>query len=192
MRAVTIILAAMLAAPLSAWAEGSTMDLFSGPAAVKWGPVPPSLPKGAMIAVLAGDPFKDGPYVLRLKMPANYRIPAHHHPTTENVTVVSGSFHAGMGDKLYADKGQVFEPGGFVSMPAGINHFAWATTETNVQVHGNGPFAIVYVNPADTSVIYLLEGGYLRRTPREVEEAKEWVAEAEFDRYLEAKESSFI
>jgi uncharacterized RmlC-like cupin family protein len=102
-----------------------------------------------MIAVLAGDPFKDGPYVLRLKMPANYRIPAHHHPTTENVTVVSGSFHAGMGDKLYADKGQVFEPGGFVSMPAGMNHFAWATTETIVQVHGNGPFAIVYVNPAD-------------------------------------------
>ena len=149
MRAVTIILAVMLAAPLSAWAEGSTMDLFSGPAAVKWGPVPPSLPKGAMIAVLAGDPFKDGPYVLRLKMPANYRIPAHHHPTTENVTVVSGSFHAGMGDKFYADKGQVFEPGGFVSMPAGMNHFAWATTETIVQVHGNGPFAIVYVNPAD-------------------------------------------
>ena len=108
-----------------------------------------NLPKGAVIAVLTGDPFKDGPYVLRLKMPANYRIPAHHHPTTENVTVVSGSFHAGMGDKLYADKGQVFEPGGFVSMPAGMNHFAWATTETIVQVHGNGPFAIVYVNPAD-------------------------------------------
>jgi quercetin dioxygenase-like cupin family protein len=149
MRAVTIILAAMLAAPLSGWAAGSTMDLFSGPAAVKWSPAPPSLPKGAMIAVLAGDPSKDGPYVLRLKMPANYRIPAHHHPTTENVTVVSGSFHAGMGDKLYADKGQVFEPGGFVSMPAGMNHFAWATTETIVQVHGNGPFAIVYVNPTD-------------------------------------------
>jgi hypothetical protein len=59
------------------------------------------------------------------------------------------TFHAGMGDKLFADKGQVFEPGGFVSMPAGMNHFAWATTETIVQVHGNGPFAIVYVNPAD-------------------------------------------
>jgi quercetin dioxygenase-like cupin family protein len=149
MRTVTIILVAMLAAPLSAWAEGSKMDLFSGPAAVKWGPVPPSLPKGAMIAVLAGDPFKDGPYVVRLKMPANYRIPAHHHPTTENVTVVSGGFHAGMGDKFDADKGQAFEQGGFVSMPAGMNHFAWATTETIVQVHGNGPFAIVYVNSAD-------------------------------------------
>ena len=68
--------------------------------------MPPSLPKGAMIAVLSGDPSKDGPFVVRLKMPANYQISAHHHPTTENVTVLSGSFHAGMGDKLDADKGQ--------------------------------------------------------------------------------------
>src|ERR1700734_3151329 len=111
--------------------------------------VPPSFPKGAMIAVLAGNPFKEGPYVVRLKMPANYQLPAHHHPTTENVTVISGSFHAGMGDKLDEHKGQSFAPGGFVSMPAGMNHYAWATAETVVQVHGDGPFAIVYVNPAD-------------------------------------------
>ena len=78
-----------------------------------------------------------------------YQIPAHHHPTTENVTVLSGSFHAGMGDKLDAAKGQTFEPGGFASLPAGMNHYAWTTAETIVQVHGNGPFAIVYVNPAD-------------------------------------------
>jgi Domain of unknown function (DUF4437) len=149
MRVIAIALATMIAAPLPAWAQSSTMDLVSGPDAVKWGPVPPSLPKGAMIAVLSGDPFKDGPYVVRLKMPASYQIPAHHHPTTENVTVLSGSFHAGMGDRLDADKGQTFVPGGFVSMPAGMNHYAWATTETIVQVHGNGPFAIVYVNPAD-------------------------------------------
>ena len=149
MRTIAIALAVMIAAPLPAWAESSTMDLVIGPNAVKWGPVPPSLPKGAMIAVLSGDPSKDGPYVLRLKMPANYRIPAHHHPTTENVTVLSGSFHAGMGDKLDAAKGQTFEPGGFAALPTGMNHYAWATTETIVQVHGNGPFAIVYVNPAD-------------------------------------------
>lgn len=149
MRAIAVALAVTIAASLPAFAESSTMDLVSGPDAVKWGPVPPVLPKGATIAVLSGDPFKDGPYVLRLKMPSNYQIPAHHHPTTENVTVISGSFHAGMGDKLNPDKAQTFSPGGFVSMPAGMNHYAWATTETVVQVHGKGPFAIVYVNPED-------------------------------------------
>jgi hypothetical protein len=153
MRTATILLAALLAAPLSvplsAWAESPAMELVNGPDAVKWGPAPPVLPKGAMIAVLAGDPFKEGAYVLRLKLPAHYKIPPHHHPTAENVTVLSGSFHAGMGDRLDMAKGQTFAPGGFASLPAGMNHYAWASTETIVQVHGNGPFAIEYVNPMD-------------------------------------------
>jgi quercetin dioxygenase-like cupin family protein len=148
MRAAIVILAMLFAVPFATRADPA-MELVAGPDAVKWSPVPPSFPKGAMIAVLAGNPFQKGPYVVRLKIPANYQIPAHHHPTTENVTVISGSFHAGMGDKLDVDKGQSFAPGGFVSMPAGMNHYAWATAETVVQVHGDGPFAIVYVNPAD-------------------------------------------
>jgi hypothetical protein len=149
MRNAIVILAVLLTVPLAVQAESPAMALVAGPDAVKWGPVPPSFPKGAMIAVLAGNPFKEGPYVVRLKMPVNYQLPAHHHPTTENVTVISGGFHAGMGDKLDVEKGQSFAPGGFVSMPAGMNHYAWATAETVVQVHGDGPFAIVYVNPAE-------------------------------------------
>ncbi len=132
-----------------AFAQDRHVDLLAGPDNVKWGPAPPSFPKGAQIAVLSGDPFKTGPYVVRLKMPTGFQIPAHHHPTTENVTVMSGSFHAGMGDKLDQKNAQTFEPGGFVSMPANMNHYAWATSETVVQVHGDGPFKIVYVNPAD-------------------------------------------
>ena len=149
MRVPALAFVAAIVASLPAWADSSTMDLLTGSDAVKWGPGPSGLPKGAMIAVISGDPSKDGPSVVRLKMPANYQIPAHHHSKVENITVLSGSFHAGMGDKLDADKGQTFVPGGFVSMPAGMNHYAWVTAETIVQVHGNGPFAIVYVNPAD-------------------------------------------
>jgi hypothetical protein len=52
-----------------------------------WGPAPPVLPEGALIAILSGDPSKEGLYVLRLKMPANYTVPAHNHPTSEYVTV---------------------------------------------------------------------------------------------------------
>jgi quercetin dioxygenase-like cupin family protein len=149
MRVIVVALPIIIAAALPVRAEGPTVDLVGGPDAVKWSPAPPSFPKGAMAAVLAGDPSKDGPYVVRLKMPANYQIPAHNHPATENVTVLSGSFHAGMGDKLDTGKGQAFAPGGFVAMPAGMNHYAWTTAETIVQVHGKGPFVIVYVNPAD-------------------------------------------
>ena len=116
---------------------------------LKWGPAPPVLPKGAQITVISGDPFKDGPYVVRLKMPKGYQIPAHNHPTTENVTVISGTFHIGMGDKLDEKKGIVLTAGGYGEAPAKMNHYAWVTGPTVVQVHGQGPFAITYVNPAD-------------------------------------------
>ena len=116
---------------------------------IKWGPVPPFFPKGAEFAVLSGDPSKDGLYVVRLKMPAGYKIPAHNHPTTENVTVVSGNFHIGMGDHLDENKGIELTSGGYGEAPAKMNHYAWVTSPTIVQVHGQGPLAITYVNPAD-------------------------------------------
>jgi anti-sigma factor ChrR (cupin superfamily) len=100
--------------------------------------------------VLDGDPFKDGSsYTLRLKMPDGYKIPPHWHPTDENVTVLSGTLGAGMGDKFDRAKGQLMKPGGFVTMPHGMHHFAWAKGPTVVQVHGVGPFAFTYVDPAD-------------------------------------------
>ena len=70
------------------------------PQEAQWGPAPPMLPAGAQIAVLSGDPTKAVPYAVRLKFPANFAIPAHSHPTDENVVVTSGSLTLGMGDTL--------------------------------------------------------------------------------------------
>ena len=80
---------------------------------IKWGPAPPAIPPGAPLAVVAGDPGKEGLFTMRLKMPANYKVPAHHHPTDEFVTVISGDFRVGLGDKLDMDKGQSLKAGGF-------------------------------------------------------------------------------
>jgi hypothetical protein len=117
--------------------------------AVKWGPAPPALPAGAEISVLEGNPAEKGPVTLRLKFPANYDIPAHWHSMTERVTVLAGALNVGMGDKLDRKTSQRLDPGGFVSLPAKMNHFAWTTTPTVVQIGLEGPFDIVYVNPAD-------------------------------------------
>ena len=119
------------------------------PSQVTWGPAPPMLPAGAEIAVLAGDPGKPAPYAVRLKFPAHYDIPAHSHPTDEHVVVTSGALHVGMGDKLDRHASQTLEPGGFVSLPASMRHFAWTTAPTVVQINLEGPFDIFYVNPAD-------------------------------------------
>jgi hypothetical protein len=116
---------------------------------VQWGAAPPFLPAGAEIAVLEGDPSAKGPVTLRLRFPSNFEIPAHWHSMAERVTVISGMFHVGMGDKLDRHKSQTLEAGGFASLPANMRHFAWTSAPTIVQINLEGPFDIFYVNPAD-------------------------------------------
>jgi quercetin dioxygenase-like cupin family protein len=116
---------------------------------IKWGAAPPVLPAGAKMAVLAGDPAGTGLVTVRLKLPANYKIPPHWHPTDEHVTVISGTLALGMGDVLDEGKSKVLKPGGYGIAPANMHHFAWTKTGGVIQVHLMGPFQITYVNPAD-------------------------------------------
>ena len=114
-----------------------------------WGPAPPMLPPGAQIAVLAGDPTKPVAYVARLKFPANYTIPAHSHPTDENVTVVSGDLFLGMGNAVDKSSAKALGIGGFGLLPAHMNHFAFTKQETTVVLFGKGPVEFKYVKQAD-------------------------------------------
>lgn len=116
---------------------------------VQWEPAPPQLPAGAQISVLEGNPAEKGAVTLRLKFPADYKVPPHWHSMAERVTVLSGSLHVGMGDALDRQASQTLEPGGFVSLPAKMHHFAWTVTPTVVQISLDGPFDIFYVNAAD-------------------------------------------
>ena len=118
-------------------------------AKVAWGDPPPSVPKGAKIAAIAGDPSKPEPFTIRLQFPAGYRIPPHWHPTDEHVTVLSGTFAAGMG-KAWDDKAMADLPAGsYAVLSATMPHYALAKTAAVIQVHGMGPFILNYVNPAD-------------------------------------------
>jgi len=119
------------------------------PKETAWGPAPPMVPPGAQIAVLSGNPGKDGPYTVRLKFTANYSIPAHSHPTDENVVVVSGALTFGMGDKLTKKGNKTLGVGGYAQMPANMNHFAYTTGATTIVLYGQGPVDFKYVNPAD-------------------------------------------
>jgi len=119
------------------------------PADVKWGQPPPSLSKGAEFAVVSGDPGKAGPFVIRLKFPAGYKVAPHWHPTDENVTVLSGTMALGMGEKFDPSAMKELSPGSFAVLPAEMRHFAMAKTAAVLQVHGMGPFVLNYVNPAD-------------------------------------------
>ena len=116
---------------------------------ITWGDAPPIFQKGAKMAVLEGDPSKEGEFTVRLSMPANYKIAPHWHPTTENVTVLEGTLYMGMGEKLDESKATSLSTGGFTSLPANTGHFAFSKEGAVIQVHAMGPFAITYYNKTD-------------------------------------------
>ena len=122
--------------------------LMMTPADLQWADVP-SLPPGSKVAVIEGPLNEAVPFTIRLKFPADYKIPAHWHPAIEHVTVMSGTFHMGVGDKMDRSKTKALSAGSLAIMQPKTNHFAWTNEETIIQVHGVGPWAINYVNPAD-------------------------------------------
>jgi hypothetical protein len=119
------------------------------PDAIGWKDAPPTLPPGAKVAILDGDPAKPGPFVMRMKFPTGYRVMPHTHPKPERVTVLSGTLHIGMGAAYDATKTQPLPAGSFGTWPAGMAHFGWFEGETVIQLHGEGPWTITYLNPAD-------------------------------------------
>jgi uncharacterized RmlC-like cupin family protein len=128
----------------------SSPNVFT-PDQIKWGPPPPFVAPGAQLAVLEGDPgASSGDFTIRLKMPAGYKIAPHWHPKRENVTVISGNFKVGMGDKWEDSKLATFAPGSFAYLDPDMHHYAMSgETETVVQVHGMSPLQFNYVNPDD-------------------------------------------
>jgi quercetin dioxygenase-like cupin family protein len=142
---------ALVAAVVGISAQGHE-HVIAAPQDAQWGPAPPMLPPGAQIAVLSGDPTRSVPYAVRLKFPAGYAIPAHSHPTDENVVVLAGTLTFGMGDRLAkASTGNKTLPvGGYALMPANMNHYAFTTaTESTIVLYGVGPVEFNYVNPND-------------------------------------------
>lgn len=131
----------------AAWAQDAKHKMVK-PEELKWNDVP-SLPKGAQISVIEGPLNEAVPFTFRLKMPAGYKIPPHFHPAIEHVTVLSGTFNMGLGEKFDQQKTHALTPGAMMIMQPKTPHFGWTKSETIVQVHGTGPWGVTYVNPAD-------------------------------------------
>lgn len=114
-----------------------------------WADAPSSLPPGAKAAVIDGDPKAIGLFTMRIKIPANYMIMPHTHPADEHITVLKGSFYMGLGEKFDKKTANKIPNGGFAMMKTGTRHYAFTKEESIIQLHGMGPWGIIYVNPAD-------------------------------------------
>jgi hypothetical protein len=126
---------------------GSTW-LLREPSAIDWR-VSDTLPPGALVTVLEGDPSVEGFFTMRIKMPDGYRVPPHWHSRQERVTVLSGVLNLGQGDRFDAAATKPLPAGTYSSMPPGMTHFGWMSGETVLQLSTQGPWTITYVNAAD-------------------------------------------
>lgn len=152
MRSVLIATGLMLATTAAAAQGNSKAEqhaIIALPGKISWAPAPSILPRGAELAVVEGDPSKEGAFTMRLRMPDGYRIPAHFHPVVEHVTVIQGTFRVGMGDKFDPATLGDLPTGTFAALAPGVRHFAQARGETVIQLHGIGPWSLTYVNSAD-------------------------------------------
>ncbi|HXE57048.1 MAG TPA: cupin domain-containing protein [Gemmatimonadales bacterium] len=123
--------------------------IVARPEQVAWRAAPPVLPPGARLAVLEGDPARPGPFTMRIRLPDGYRIPPHYHPTVEHVTVLEGTFKVGMGQAFDSTALQPLPAGTFAALAPGVRHFAQAEGATVLQLHGIGPWQLIYVDPDD-------------------------------------------
>ena len=134
---------------VGAMAASTEKNAFT-PDDVQYGPAPPFVRPGAQLAVLEGDPMaSSGDYTVRLKMPDGYRIAPHWHPKRENVTVISGTFKVGMGDHFDENSMLSFPAGSFAYLDPDMHHYAMASGEVVVQIHGMSPVQFNYINPGD-------------------------------------------
>ena len=111
---------------------------------------PPNLPKGTQISLVSGDPSQPGPFVLRVKFPANTVIAPHTHSEAETLTILSGSIYHEHGKTIDKAAGKELRAGGFVYLPKDMPHSLWTTEQpVELQVNGSGPFGLNYIDPAD-------------------------------------------
>ncbi len=127
----------------------AAQNIIHSPDRIGWKDAPASLPEGAHVAVLRGDPTKPGLFTMRLKFPAGYIVSPHWHSADEHVTVLTGVLHIGMGERFNRSETRAVGLDSLMVMPKTQPHFAYFEEETILQLHGMGPWVVNYVDPAD-------------------------------------------
>lgn len=106
-------------------------------------------PPDVRVAILVGDPARDGPYTIRVRVPHGVKMMPHLHPEDRVYTVISGVFYIGLGEVFDAAKLVAYPPGTVIVLPGGQAHFHWAKSSDYVsQVTAIGPLGLEYLDPA--------------------------------------------
>jgi hypothetical protein len=142
-----LIAAIVAIAAASAYAADSKPVIIT-PSSIKWMPGSGQIPSTVGVTVLEGNPMKGGPFTVRLRIPDGTKFPVHYHDDTERLTILSGTFMAGIGTKWDSSKMVALTAGSYCMLPGGLRHYAMAKGLTIVQLSGTGPFAMKMDKPS--------------------------------------------
>jgi quercetin dioxygenase-like cupin family protein len=122
--------------------------VFMLPSDLQWADSP-ALPAGMKVSLLYGDMKKPEPVGFRIKIPAGGVLAPHTHPVDERVTVISGHFAMGEGEKFDKAALKALPVGSMAIFPTGCPMYGFASEETVIQVNAEGPWGIIYIDPKD-------------------------------------------
>ena len=106
-----------------------------------------AFPERIKLAILVGDPTKQEPFIVRVKVPNGEKIMPHIHPEDRIYTVISGVFYIGIGNEFYEAKLQAYPPGAVVILPGNTPHFHFAKSgEYVTQAYAIGPLGLDYLD----------------------------------------------
>src|SRR5262249_4587641 len=136
---LTFIYIVLLAPALPAAKHPAMQANIYPPAKIEWKAGPPSLPPGAQIAVLEGDPTKEGMFVMRIRVPNAYHIPAHTHPKLERVTITHVTSAARTSVVHWLREGRISFAGPSNVWTACRVHVVWIESQENLPINRIGP-----------------------------------------------------
>ncbi len=145
--AACLIGGALLLGP-TAFGEEQDGFIRIAPEDVQWKDLPGYA--GVKIAVLAGDPAKPGPYVVRVKFPPGVMSRPHFHPDDRYAIVIKGTWYTGTGEKFDPETTVGLKPGSFMKHPAkGVHYDGAKDEEVILQLIGYGPGGTTLIHPED-------------------------------------------
>ena len=109
---------------------------YKSPDQIKW----TGDPHVSQQAVLFGDPSKPGMYGLLIKWAPHSMSHPHFHPNNRYITVLSGTWYVGTGEKFDMDSTVAMPAGSFVTHYGKQIHYDGAKDEpAELEIVGEGP-----------------------------------------------------
>ncbi len=109
----------------------------------------PGIPRPVEMAIVSGDPSREGPYVVRYRTPSGMRFAPVTHPDARQLIIVKGTYWIAQGESYNWKQMDEFKAGSVIQKEANKPYFGWARTAVILEERGTGPTNIQYVHEDD-------------------------------------------